>query len=64
MMEFVHAHATYRFVISDEEEERPRLLVKRFFRPLPRILADLFPDMAVQTEHTNCLYNTQAICFA
>ncbi|KAF9530284.1 HECT-like ubiquitin-conjugating enzyme-binding-domain-containing protein [Crepidotus variabilis] len=27
MMEFVHAHATYRFVIRDEEEERPRILV-------------------------------------
>jgi hypothetical protein len=27
MVEFVHAHASYRFVISDEEGERPRLLV-------------------------------------
>lgn len=27
MHEFVRAHATYRFVILDEEEERPRLLV-------------------------------------
>lgn len=27
MNEFVHAHATYRFVIVDEEEERPRILV-------------------------------------
>jgi len=27
MLEHVSAHATYRFVISDEEEERPRLLV-------------------------------------
>jgi hypothetical protein len=27
MMEFVQAHATYRFVILDEEEEKPRLLV-------------------------------------
>lgn len=27
MVEFVHAHASYRFVMSDEEEERPRLLV-------------------------------------
>lgn len=34
MNEFVHAHATYRFVIFDDEEERPRLLVRspiRFF---------------------------------
>lgn len=27
MTEFVQAHATYRFVILDEEEERPRMLV-------------------------------------
>jgi hypothetical protein len=27
MMEFVQAHASYRFVIRDEEEERPRMLV-------------------------------------
>lgn len=28
MMEFVHAHATYRFLILDEEEGKPRLLVR------------------------------------
>lgn len=27
MIEFVQAHATYRFVIFDEEDERPRMLV-------------------------------------
>jgi ubiquitin-protein ligase E3 D len=27
MMEFVQAHATYRFVILDEEDELPRILV-------------------------------------
>jgi hypothetical protein len=27
MAELVRAHATYRFVILDEEEERPRILV-------------------------------------
>lgn len=27
MLEHVQAHATYRFVLSDEEDERPRLLV-------------------------------------
>ena len=27
MNEYVHAHATYRFVIFDEEEEMPRILV-------------------------------------
>jgi hypothetical protein len=36
MMEFVHAHATYRFVISDEEDERPRLLIW-LFKPSIRL---------------------------
>lgn len=27
MMEFVQAHASYRFVIRDEEDELPRILV-------------------------------------
>lgn len=29
MLEIVKAHATYRFIILDEEEERPRLLVSK-----------------------------------
>lgn len=29
MMEYVQAHATYRFILHDDEEERPRLLVRR-----------------------------------
>ena len=36
MSEFVHAHATYRFVILDEEEERPRLLIW-LFKPSMRM---------------------------
>ncbi|KAL5522612.1 hypothetical protein ACEPAG_8629 [Sanghuangporus baumii] len=36
MMEFVRAHATYRFVILDEEEERPRLLIW-LFKPHMRL---------------------------
>lgn len=36
MTEFVHAHATYRFVIVDEEEEKPRILVW-LFKPSMRI---------------------------
>ena len=27
MMEYVHAHATYKFILHDDEEERPRILV-------------------------------------
>ena len=30
MMEYVHAHATYRFILHDDEEERPRILVRRY----------------------------------
>ncbi|KAI0948109.1 hypothetical protein AcW1_009707 [Taiwanofungus camphoratus] len=30
MSEYVHAHATYRFVVFDEEEERPRILIWLF----------------------------------
>lgn len=36
MSEFVHAHATYRFVIVDEEEDRPRILIW-LFKPSMRI---------------------------
>lgn len=36
MNEFVNAHATYRFVILDEEEERQRLLVW-LFKPSMRM---------------------------
>ncbi|KJA15603.1 hypothetical protein HYPSUDRAFT_48240 [Hypholoma sublateritium FD-334 SS-4] len=30
MMEFVQAHASYRFVVQDEEEEKPRILIWLF----------------------------------
>ena len=30
MTEYVRAHATYRFVVHDEEEEKPRILVGVF----------------------------------
>ncbi|EKM57478.1 uncharacterized protein PHACADRAFT_251147 [Phanerochaete carnosa HHB-10118-sp] len=36
MYEYVHAHATYRFVIVDEEEDKPRILVW-LFKPSMRI---------------------------
>jgi hypothetical protein len=28
MMEYVQAHATYRFILHDDEKERPRILVR------------------------------------
>ncbi|KAH6908353.1 HECT-like ubiquitin-conjugating enzyme-binding-domain-containing protein [Coprinopsis sp. MPI-PUGE-AT-0042] len=36
MMEFVQAHASYRFVIRDEEEEKPRILIW-LFKPRMRL---------------------------
>ncbi|TFK23801.1 hypothetical protein FA15DRAFT_670172 [Coprinopsis marcescibilis] len=36
MMEYVQAHATYRFVVRDEEDERPRILVW-LFKPRIRL---------------------------
>ncbi|KAI5118543.1 hypothetical protein M0805_008484 [Coniferiporia weirii] len=36
MLELVRAHATYRFIILDEEEERPRLLIW-LFKPHMRL---------------------------
>ncbi|KAN0084280.1 HECT-like Ubiquitin-conjugating enzyme (E2)-binding domain containing protein [Tylopilus felleus] len=36
MLEHVQAHATYRFVLSDEEDERPRLLIW-LFKPRIRL---------------------------
>lgn len=36
MCEFVNAHATYRFIIVDEEEDKPRILVW-LFKPTMRI---------------------------
>ncbi len=48
MNEFVHAHATYRFVIFDEEEERPRILVghqTRFYRCPGRLTSFAIPQV-------------------
>jgi len=36
MLEYVHAHATYRFILHDDEEERPRILIW-LFKPSMRI---------------------------
>lgn len=35
MLEIVHAHASYRFVIRDEEAEEIRILVSSKYRRLP-----------------------------
>ncbi|KAJ8502042.1 hypothetical protein ONZ45_g11903 [Pleurotus djamor] len=46
MNEFVHAHATYRFIILDEEEEKPRLLIW-LFKPNIRIAYKLPRSYAI-----------------
>jgi len=59
MMEFVHAHASYRFVIQDEEEERSRILVSNFY-VLPMCLAVVLKpaiDLVIQTPDSAVIYN-------
>lgn len=62
MAELARAHATYRFVILDEEEERPRILVRTFSLirslrkfPAPDIALPSLQDVALQTEHASIL---------
>lgn len=57
MLEHVQAHATYRFVLSDEEDERPRLLVDSYFTTSRcRELIGHVTDLAVQTPDTTIIY--------
>jgi hypothetical protein len=63
MAELARAHATYRFVILDEEEELPRILVRTSHEVFTRISALLNPpstkcltiDVALQTEYASVL---------
>lgn len=64
MAELARAHATYRFVVLDEEDERPRILVRACHAVHTRIPALLIPpalkkyfsiDVALQTEHASVL---------
>ena len=43
MAELARAHATYRFVVLDEEEERPRILVRASREVPTRVPALLIP---------------------
>lgn len=57
MMEFVQAHASYRFVISDEEQEKHRILVRSSFRFAPDSAHEYRPkDLAVQTKNSTGIY--------
>lgn len=65
MAELARAHATYRFVVLDEEEERPRILVRAslsssFVLPSHPFLSSPRPkqlnkDVALQAEYASVL---------
>lgn len=61
MNEFVQAHATYRFVIVDEEEDRPRILVRRT-QTLSHFVQNTYDFMSfvglvVQAEYSDSVYD-------
>ncbi len=49
MNEFVQAHATYRFIILDEEEEKPRMLVSKLVQN-----TGLIPDSEARQLRYGC----------
>jgi hypothetical protein len=65
MTELARAHATYRFVVLDEEEELPRILVRAShglstrpsISPIPFFAApkQTNKDVALQAEHASVL---------
>ena len=56
MDELVQAHATYRFILLDEEEEKPRILVNLLIFSLLSISSRRFYlDMVIQTPHANII---------
>jgi hypothetical protein len=57
MLEHVQAHATYRFVLSDEEDERPRLLVSlHLMASRSRELTGHGIDLAIQASDADIIY--------
>ena len=56
-MEYVSAHATYRFIIRDEEEERGRILVSttHWCVELSKSVNPISQDLAIQTEHADII---------
>ena len=62
MLELVRAHATYRFVILDEEEEKPRALVcilSIIWRGLINVVTTL--DLDIQAKYAAVLRNDGTI---
>ena len=64
MTEFVQAHASYRFVIFDEEDERPRLLVSTISHAVSLLSPIQISDMAFQTQSTTFVYFSKAVRIA
>lgn len=62
MTEYIHAHATYRFVIMDEEEEKPRILVSDATLTPSPCCSHSNTGLAVQTSDAHRLLNSEAIC--
>ena len=61
-MEFVQAHASYRFVIRDEEQQKPRILVSSCLTTLFIQHSTLPLDLVVQTKDVFGLHNTHLSC--
>lgn len=61
MLEIVKAHATYRFIILDEEEERPRLLVRTLLCIIIISVSHFLLDLVVQTIHASLICNNRTV---
>lgn len=63
MDEFVQAHATYRFVLLDDEEEKPRILVRSPYIPGGQHCNNLntLTDLDVQPSYASIIRNIYAL---
>lgn len=57
MMEYVQAHATYRFILHDDEEERPRILV-RLYTPKTCVGFSCLPQVWLFKPSMRIAYST------
>lgn len=61
MNEFVQAHATYRFVILDDDEERPRILVSHPDCVQSTARLTTLVDLVIQAEYAALIYHSFAL---
>ena len=64
MMEYVQAHATYRFILHDDEEERPRILVRCCSYGAFRRNLTPTADLVVQAEHADRIRHSNSVPLA